>query len=208
MLKNFIRPSIKLPADVIMIYHGLIKKNQQLKCGWVAVFLKNDMVILVKDNAKRFPLGGVKKIVEADDRKFMIIRKNGEKAIWNQNGERITDFSKDTNLFYNGWYCTPLNDGLVLFDNIGSCVGKRLKFTHVFPNGFYFMSVLNSHDATYAGVYNPQRKRILFTNSPVKKMFKNKTFYVDGEFYDFKGTSLNLHVKNKFLLYAIEKFVF
>lgn len=208
MLKSFISPSIKLPVDVEMVYHGLIKKSQKLKCGWLAVFLKNDMVILVNNGIKRFPVGGIKKILEADDNKFMIVRKNGEKAIWNQNGERIADFSKDTNLFSNGWYCTPLNDGLALFDNTGACVGKRLKSAYVFPNGYYSMSVLNTEDAACAGVYNPSGERILFTNSPVKKMFKNKTFYVDGEFYDFEGTPLDLHVKNKFLLYAIEKFVF
>ena len=208
MLKSFIKSGIQLPVDIETVYYGLIKKSQKLKCGWLAVFLKNDMVILVNNDIKRFPLGGIKKIIEADDNKFMIIRKNGEKAIWNQYAQRITDFSKDTELFFNGWYCYPQSDGLALFDNTGYCVGRRLKAAYVFQNGYYSMSVLNVEDAAYAGVYNASRKRILFTNSPVKKMFKNRTFYVDGDFYDRDGNPLDLHIKNKYLLYVIDKFVF
>lgn len=37
-----------IPADVRMIYGGLIKRHQKLKNGWSAVLLRNNMAYLYK----------------------------------------------------------------------------------------------------------------------------------------------------------------
>ena len=41
-----------IPADVRMIYGGLIKRHQKLKNGWSAVLLRNNMAYLYKNNAQ------------------------------------------------------------------------------------------------------------------------------------------------------------
>ena len=38
-----------IPADVRMIYGGLIKRHQKLKNGWSAVLLRNNMAYLYKN---------------------------------------------------------------------------------------------------------------------------------------------------------------
>lgn len=70
-----------IPADVRMIYGGLIKRHQKLKNGWSAVLLRNNMAYLYKNNAQPILVGGIKRIFEAADGKFMLVKENGEKAV-------------------------------------------------------------------------------------------------------------------------------
>ena len=131
---------VDLPADVKMLYHGLMKKKIDLQNGWLAIVLKNNLAIFFKNGMQMMSFGAVRNIVKNPDGKFMVIRENGDKAIWNAKGYCLAAFSKDTELFDNGWYRKKLNDGLALFDNNGECIGQNLRNTEVFSNGFYFMS--------------------------------------------------------------------
>lgn len=178
---------VDLPADVKMLYRGLIKKTIDLQNGWLVVILKNNLAIFFQNGIMKMSFGAVRNIVKNHDGKFMAVRENGDKAIWNANGSCLAAFSNDTQLFDNGWYKKKLNNGLALFDNKGECIGQNLRSTEVFSNGFYFMSVINSEDGKIAGVYNNKKERLLFTNSSHVCMLKNGWFIVDGVLYDNFG---------------------
>ncbi len=178
---------VDLPADVKMLYHGLMKKKIDLQNGWLAIVLKNNLAIFFKNGMQMMSFGAVRNIVRNPDGKFMVVRENGDKAIWNAKGYCLAAFSKDTELFDNGWYRKKLNDGLALFDNNGECIGHNLRNTEVFSNGFYFMSVFDSADGAFAGVYNNKKEKILFTNSSHVCMLRNGWFIVDGVLHDNFG---------------------
>ncbi len=176
-----------LPADVKMLYKGLVKRKIDLKNGWIAIVLKNNMAILLRHGLQKMSFGAVKHIVSASDGKFMLVKENKRKAIWNKDGKCLSDFSSDTELFGNGWYKKKINGGLALFDSNDDCIGQNLQNTKVFPNGFFFMSVKNADDGQLAGVYNNKKEKVLFTNSSHVCMLRNGWFIVDGVLYDNFG---------------------
>lgn len=121
-----------IPADVRMIYGGLIKRHQKLKNGWSAVLLRNNMAYLYKNNAQPILVGGIKRIFEAADGKFMLVKENGEKRFY---GGRHSDggFSAGSELYWNGWYKIDDSEGVSLFKANGECLGSRLKAAGVLP---------------------------------------------------------------------------
>lgn len=176
-----------LPPDVKMLYKGLIKRTFNLHNGWLAVLLKNNLALFFKDGLQKMSFGAVHTILKARDGKFMVIKENGHKAIWNAKGICLADFSKDTELFNNGWFRKKINGGLALFDDKGICIGQNLKSTEVFRNGFFFMAVQNAEDAQIAGVYNNKKERLIFTNSSQVRMLRNGWFITEGALYDNFG---------------------
>ena len=159
-----------IPADVRMIYGGLIKRHQKLKNGWSAVLLRNNMAYLYKNNAQPILVGGIKRIFEAADGKFMLVKENGEKAVFTADGIQTAAFSAGSELYWNGWYKIDDSEGVSLFKANGECLGSRLKAAGVFANGCYFMSVRYAEDGAKAGIYGADGKRLLFTNDTAVKM--------------------------------------
>ncbi len=176
-----------LPADVKMLYRGLIKKKINLKNGWVAIVLKNNLAVFLKDGVQMMSFGAVRAIFSADDGKFMVIKENKEKAIWDKDGLYLAPFSKETELYRNGWYRKESHGELALFDNQNNCLGQHLRETKVFRNGSYFMSVIDAKDGGLAGVYNKQREKLLFTNTRRIYMLNNGWFIADGWLHDNLG---------------------
>ena len=194
-----------LPTDVKMLYKGLVKRKFDLKNGWIAIVLKNNMAILLRYGLQKMSFGAVKHIVSASDGKFMLIKENEKKAIWNKDGKCLSDFSSNAELFSNGWYKKKINDGLALFDNNGDCIGQNLQNTKVFPNGFFFMSVKNADDGHLAGVYNNKKEKLIFTNSSHICMLNNGWFIAEGELFDNSGIQyLSLHSSSKLSLLLLK----
>ncbi len=194
---------VDLPANMKMLYKGLIKKAVDLQNGWFAVILKNNLAILLYNGFQKMYYGAIKKIVKTADGKFMLVKKDGRKAIWDKEGQCLATFSKDTELYHNGWYRKSLNESLALYDDKGNCIGQNLRTAEVFSNGFFFMSVLNSKDGDIAGVYNNKKERLLFTNSSHVCVLRNGWFITEGTLYDNLGKeylSPKLSPKLSFLL--------
>lgn len=176
-----------LPADIDMLYKGLIKKKINLKNGWMVIVLKNNLAIFFQDGIQKMSFGAVHAIFSTDDGKFMVIKENKEKAIWNKDGQCLAPFSTDTELYRNGWYRKESHGELALFDDKDNCLGQHLAATKVFHNGAYFMAVKNAKDGGLAGVYNSDREKLLFTNAVQVYMLKNGWFIADGWLYDNLG---------------------
>ena len=180
-----------IPADVRMIYGGLIKRHQKLKNGWSAVLLRNNMAYLYKNNAQPILVGGIKRIFEAADGKFMLVKENGEKAVFTADGIQTAAFSAGSELYWNGWYKIDDSEGVSLFKANGECLGSRLKAAGVFANA--------------------DGKRLLFTNDTAVKMLKNGWFIAEDGLYDNLGNSyigtVNGHTLDWWFLFAVGMFM-
>ena len=200
-----------IPADVRMIYGGLIKRHQKLKNGWGAVLLRNNMAYLYKNNAQPILVGGIKRIFEAADGKFMLVKENGEKAVFTADGIQTAAFSAGSELYWNGWYKIDDSEGVSLFKANGECLGSKLKAAGVFANGCYFMSVRYAEDGAKAGIYGADGKRLLFTNDTAVKMLKNGWFIAEDGLYDNLGNSyigtVNGHTLDWWFLFAVGMFM-
>lgn len=171
-------------------YKGYIRKRRQLKNGWKAVVLVNHVIVLFDDTQKQIVAGSFKDIFEANDGKFMVVKKDKTKAVFNAKGDRLADFSNDANLFVNGWYSMRVGDDVSLFDEKGKLICSKVTKVSVFSDGRYFISVLADGDATKVGFHNSDGSLILFTND---KSFKRVYPYfciADGSLYDISGECL------------------
>ncbi len=178
-----------LPKDVEMLYRGIIKKRKRLKNGWDVIILKNNMAHLSKDNCPPMLVGGVVRIFEADDGKFMLSKEKSLSAVFKADGAMLSSFSRDTKLFKNGWYKVREKDGIALYNAHGECVGNRLTAAGVFKNGCYFMAVHKSADGMHAGVFDPNGKRLSFSNAKSVKMLWNGWFITEGQLFDNLGNA-------------------
>ena len=142
------------------------------------------------EDGKELNFGQVKKLVEADDGKFMIVKKDKSKAVFNQNGEQLVDFSKQAFLFDNGWFISPQDGELSLFDENGKLIAEKVTKAKVFKDRRYFISVKSGGDATKVGFFDADGSRIIFTNDCFFKRLFTFFFIADGSLYDITGECL------------------
>lgn len=171
-------------------YKGYIRKRKKLKNGWKAVILVNNVIVLFDDTQKQIVAGSFKDIFEAHDGKFMLIKKDNSKAVFDATGERLADFSKDANLFVNGWYSMRINDDVSLFDEKRNLICSKVTKACVFDDGRYFISVLSGGDATKVGFHDVDGSLILFTNDRFFKRLFPCFVIADGSLYDLSGECL------------------
>jgi len=182
--KNSTDPAMEL------CYKGYIRQRRKLKNGWKAVILVNHVAIVFDDKQTRIVTGSFKDIFEANDGKFMLIKRDKTKAVFNAKGDRLADFSNDANLFVNGWYSKRVGDDVSLFDKEGSLICSKVTKVSVFNDGRYFISVLSGGDANKVGFHNSDGSRILFTNDKGFKRIYPFFFIADGSLYDINGECL------------------
>lgn len=186
-MRNFFRKYE--PPEIA--YRGYLEQPMRhLKCGLTAIFLVNSVVVLRSEDGKELNFGLVKKIVEADDGKFMIVKKNKFKAVFNQKGELLADFSKQAFLFDNGWFISSKDDELSLFDENEELIAEKITKAKVFKDGKYFISVKSDGDAKKVGFFDADGSRIIFTNDCYFKRLFPYFFIADGSLYDLTGECL------------------
>ena len=165
----------------------------------------------VVQNMLIFQYSAYKRIFEAADGKFMLVKENGEKAVFTADGIQTAAFSAGSELYWNGWYKIDDSEGVSLFKANGECLGSRLKAAGVFANGCYFMSVRYAEDGAKAGIYGADGKRLLFTNDTAVKMLKNGWFIAEDGLYDNLGNSyigtVNGHTLDWWFLFAVGMFM-
>jgi len=170
-------------------YKGYTKKSYQLKNGWDVLMLVNDVAILFKNGEERITAGMVKKIIETEDGKFMIVKKDKTKAVFNSEGMMLADYDVHSNLLRNGWFTCLDGNEVTLFDEKEQVICSKVTKAEVFADGRYFISVLSGGDATNVGFFEADGSRIHFTND---KFFKRLMhfFIADGSLYDLTGECL------------------
>lgn len=177
----------KIPPDVKMCYGDAIKRAKMLKSGWLAVMLKNGMVCFFRSFEDLFLIGAVKCLKEAEDGKFMVVKKDKTKAVFAPSGKTVAPFAKETWLYKNGWYKTKENGAISLYDALGNCKGSGLLSAVVAKDGSYAMAVEPHGNALFAGVFAPSGKRLLFTNDRHVRFLRNGWFIADNSLYDNLG---------------------
>jgi len=173
-----------------LCYKGYIRQRRKLKNGWNAVILVNRVIVLFNDKQKQIVAGSFKDIFEAKDGKFMLIKRDKTKAVFNAKGDRLADFSNEANLFINGWYSMRVGDDVSLFDEKGKLICSKVTKVSVYKDGRYFISVLSGGDATKVGFHSPDGSCILFTNDRGFKCIYPYFFIADGSLYDISGECL------------------
>lgn len=174
-----------------LAYRGYLEQPmKKLKCGWKAFFIVNSVVVLRSENGQELNFGQVKKLVEANDGKFMIVKKDKSKAVFNQKGELLADFSKQAFLFDNGWFILPKDDELSLFDENEELIAEKVTKAKVFKDGKYFISVKSGGNANKVGFFDADGSRIIFTNDRSFKRLFPYFFIADGSLYDLTGECL------------------
>lgn len=197
------------PTAYESVYEGFIKRRKTLKNGWRCILLKNNVVVLFDSKLCDGDIvaGQFKKLIVANDGKFMLVLKTGEKAIYDKNGNMLTLFNKQNELFLNGWYrkCNSEGDGLLtLYDAAGNVIGEHLRKAEVYKDGRYYMSVAASGDGNLAGLFNADGTKIFLYNGLDFKMLKNGWFVTKGNLYDntgafFIGAEEGLNFSSKYL---------
>ena len=171
------------------VYAGKIKKRKTLKNGWHYLLLKDDSIVLFYDNLREVIVKNVKKVFEANDGKFMLTLKTGEKAVYDKSGKMLTLFDKQNELFFNGWYRVAEGNGLLLlYDASNEVVGKHLRKAEVFKDGRYYMSVEPKGESKNGGLFTPNKTNVFSCNDSDFKLLKNGWFISDGSLYDDTGT--------------------
>lgn len=168
-------------------FRGIIRKRKTLQNGWHLMLLKNDMVILYKDDRKDIAAGGIRRVFEAEDGKFMFVKKNGSNALFDKEGRLLTDFVFGAKLFKNGWYRLPVDGAYALYTEKGVLVADKLSAAEVYPNGHYYLAAKSEEKADNTGLFETNGKQVLAFNSENFKMLKNGWFIVDGSLYDNFG---------------------
>ena len=172
-------------------YRGyLTHPMQELKCGWKAFFLVNSVVVVRNNEGKELSFSQVKKLVEADDGKFMIVKKNKLRAVFNQDGKLLADFSTHAFLFDNGWFIALHDEEPALFDENEELIADRITNAKVFKDGKYFISVMSGGNAEKVGFFDADGSRIMFTNDRFFKRLLPFFFIADGSLYDLTGECL------------------
>lgn len=172
------------------VYPGYTKKSYRLKNGWDVLMLVNNVAVLFNNGEERIVAGAVKKIVEAKDGKFMLVKKDKTKAVYDKEGSKLADFNIQSNLFANGWYTVLDGDDLCLFDENGQQICSHVTKVQVYSDGRYFISVLSGGDATKVGFHEADGSLILFTNDKSFKRLYPSFFIADGSLYDLTGECL------------------
>jgi len=170
---------------------GYIKKSYRLRNGWQALILVNHVAVMSSpDLKKQITAGSVKKIFESSDGKFMLIKNNQTKAVYDVKGHLLADYDAQSNLFCNGWYTQSKDNEIRLFDEEEQCICSKIKKVLVFNDGRYFISVLSGGDAQKVGFFNADGSLIIFTNDAFFKRFFSYFVIADGSLYDLNGECL------------------
>lgn len=172
-------------------YHGYLKRPiRRLKGGCKVFFLVNSVVVLITTQGKELNFGLVKKLVEAKDGKFMIVKKNHQQAVFSPDGKILADFAEQSHLFFNGWFIRAKDDGVSLFDEQCNCICPKILKALVFRDGKYFISAPSGSDATKVGFFNADGSRIIFSNDSSFKCLFPYLFIADGSLYSLNGKCL------------------
>lgn len=170
---------------------GYIKKTYRLRSGWKVLILVNHVAVLFNPVTKmQINVGSVKKVIESFDGKFMLIKKDQTKAVYDSNGNILTDYDVNSNLFYNGWYTRADKNAISLFDEKGQFICSKITQVLVFNDGKYFISVLSGGDAKKVGFFDADGQRIMFTNDKSFKRIFSYFVIADGSLYDINGECL------------------
>lgn len=177
--------------DFALPYKGYVKKSYRLKNGWCAVILVNRVAILINPITNQHVIAGaVKKVVEADDGKFMFIRKDKTKAVFNSKGKMLADYNVHSNLLRNGWFTRENENEVTLFDADGQAICSKITKAEVFSDGRYYISVSSGGNAAKVGFFEADGSRIHFTNDCGFKRVSSLFFIADGSLYDLTGECL------------------
>ena len=174
-----------------MAYLGYQKHSpRRLKSGWTVFFLVNSVVVLRHDSGKELNFGMVKKLIETNDGKFMIMKKDHTQAIFDPTGEILADFAPQAYLFNNGWFTCVDGDNVSLFDEKNNLICSKVTKALVFDDGKYFISVTADGDAENVGFFNADGSRIIFSNDRSFKCLNPYFFIADGSLYSMDGECL------------------
>ncbi len=176
-----------LPPDFKFTYGKFVSGRKKLRNGWQAVWLSNGFTFLLHPAYDCISIPAVKKIMQAEDGKFMLTNRAGDKIIYSPDGEQLAPFDRYSLLYPNGWYQGMENGALSLFDNKQNRVGCNLRFARVYPNGMYCMSINKDGNPRFAGVFDAAGNRLCFTNSAKVKVLHNGWFVDDNILFDNNG---------------------
>jgi len=178
-------------AEFELPFKGYIKKSYQMHNGWYMLILVNNVAVLQNINLnQRIVAGSVKKVIEIDDGKFMLVKKNKMKAVFSPSGKMLADYDQKSNLFCNGWFTRTNGKEIALFDENEQMICSKVTKALVYNDGRYFISVLSGGDAQKVGFFNGDGSRIIFTNDNSFKRLFSYFFIADGSLYDINGECL------------------
>ena len=171
-------------------YKGYVKKRRLLKNGWYVIFLVNRVAIFSKEGKNDIIEGSVKSIFEADDGKFMVIKKDKTRTIFDAEGNRLSETSAMANLFFNGWFISVKENNVALCDATGKCLCPMITIAKVFNDGMYFVAVPSGGNANDVGFFDADGNRVFFTNDKMFCRLINGWFIADGSLFDVNGECL------------------
>lgn len=166
-----------------------------LKKDWSLAITEKNTVILLKGDRVASQFNKITDFLLATNGMAMVTLEDGRNVIFNSDGDNISLPHKDNLLFPNGFHRLKRDNSLSLYNSLHMLVGSNLKAANVFPNGYYHMSIYNSGNAEYAGVFDDTGRKILFTNTISVKMYPNGWFIAGGMLYDNLGNTV-LGMKN------------
>ena len=81
-----------LPPDFKFTYGKFVSGRKKLKNGWLAVWLSNGFTFMLHPKHECISIPAVRKISEAEDGKFMLRNRVGDRVIYSPEGKQLTAF--------------------------------------------------------------------------------------------------------------------